>query len=86
MEDKEVAWNKYKKGLMIAGGMLIVALLVYLSADFAGDADKNLLKQIAEMKEDVRGLAGFCKKNRLIFFGFYVWQRQEYIVALVLLM
>ncbi len=51
IENKEELWNKYKKGLMVAGGMLVVALLVYLSADFAGDADRNLLKQIADIQD-----------------------------------
>lgn len=51
IENKEEAWKKYKKGLMVAGGMMLVALLVYLSSDFAGDADRNLLQQIADIKD-----------------------------------
>ena len=49
-EDKEALWNKYKKGLYVAAGMMIIALLVYVSADFSGEGDKALLKQVSEMQ------------------------------------
>ena len=50
-EDKEALWNKYKKGLYVAGGMMFFALLVYLNADFAGEGDKALLKQISDIQD-----------------------------------
>lgn len=50
-ENKEEIWKKYKKGLMVAAGMMVVALLIYLSSDFAGDSDRNLLQQIADIKD-----------------------------------
>ena len=50
-ENKEDIWKKYKKGLLVVAGMLLVSVLVYLSSDFAGEADKNLLKQIADLQD-----------------------------------
>ena len=51
-ENKEALLTKYKKGLYVAGGMMLLALLVYLGADFAGEGDKGLLKQVSEMPAD----------------------------------
>ena len=50
-EDKEAIWDKYKKGLMVVGGMLVFALLVYLSADFSSEGDKALLKQVGDIQD-----------------------------------
>ncbi len=50
-EDKEAIWDKYKKGLMVVGGMLVLALLVYLSADFSSEGDKALLKQVGDIQD-----------------------------------
>ncbi|MFY7964280.1 MAG: YfhO family protein [Chitinophagaceae bacterium] len=50
-EDKEAIWDKYKKGLMVVGGMLVLAILFYLGADFAGEGDKALLKQVSEIQD-----------------------------------
>ena len=72
-EDKETLWNKYKKGLYVAGGMMLVALLVYFSADFAGEGDKALLKQIgdiqdaqqkAAVQDTIRGFVNAIKEDR----------------------
>jgi hypothetical protein len=50
-EDKVAIWDKYKKGLMVVGGMLVFALLVYLSADFTSEGDKALLKQVGDIQD-----------------------------------
>ncbi len=50
-EDKEAIWDKYKKGLIVVGGMLVFALLVYLSADFSSEGDKALLKQVGDIQD-----------------------------------
>lgn len=50
-ENKEEIWNKYKKGLLIVGAVLLFSILVYLSADFAGEGDKALLKQVGDIQD-----------------------------------
>jgi hypothetical protein len=50
-QDKEAMWHKYKKGLLVVAGMLVLAVLVYLSSDFAGEGDKALLKQVSEIQD-----------------------------------
>ena len=57
--DKVALWEKYKKGLYVASGMMLLALMVYFTADFAGDADKALLKQASEMKDAQQNAAMF---------------------------
>ncbi len=41
-EDKALLFQQSKKGLMIVGGVFVLALLVYFTADFSGGADKSL--------------------------------------------
>ena len=50
-EDKEELQKKLKKGLIIVGAVFAVALLVYFSADFMGEADKGLSKQISQIQD-----------------------------------
>jgi hypothetical protein len=50
-EDKEAIWLKYKKGLMVAAGVLVFAILIYLSADFSSEGDKALLKQVGDIQD-----------------------------------
>ncbi len=50
-EDKDTLWNKYKKGLYVVGGVLVLALLVYVSADFNSIASKAFLKQINSIQD-----------------------------------
>jgi hypothetical protein len=45
-KDKTSLLKPFKNGLIITGSIFVVALLVYFSSDFAGTADKELLKQI----------------------------------------
>ncbi|MFX6218500.1 hypothetical protein ABTF55_22125, partial [Acinetobacter baumannii] len=44
--NRELLWDKYKRGLLIVGGVFAVALLVYATSDFSADADKSLLQQV----------------------------------------
>ncbi len=55
MENKEEAWDRYKKGLMLTGGVFIVLLLIYFSADFTSPGDQNLLSQVSSAPEQVQG-------------------------------
>ena len=47
-------WSRYKKGLMLTGGIFVVILLVYLSADYTSQPDKELLKQTASVPDQVK--------------------------------
>ncbi|MFY8090723.1 MAG: YfhO family protein [Chitinophagaceae bacterium] len=50
-EDKEALFAKYKKGLMVAGGFLALAFVIYLTSDYRSENDINLIKQIEEIKD-----------------------------------
>ncbi len=50
-EDKEELWKKLKKGFIIVGAVFAIALLVYMSSDFMGEADKALNKQISSIQD-----------------------------------
>ncbi len=50
-EDKEELWKKLKKGFIIVGAVFAIALLVYMSSDFMGEADKALSKQISQIQD-----------------------------------
>jgi hypothetical protein len=41
----------FKKGLYVVGGVFILALLVYFSADFRSENDKNLLTQVNQITD-----------------------------------
>jgi hypothetical protein len=50
--DKKILFNKFKKGLFLTGGVLLVALIVYFSGDFSSESsDGFLLKQISGIKD-----------------------------------
>ncbi len=49
--NRELIFKQYKKGLLVVAGVFVVALLVYFSADFSGDADKALLKQVSTIQD-----------------------------------
>jgi hypothetical protein len=40
-ENKELLFQRYKKGLLVVAGVFAVALLVYITSDFTGDSDKR---------------------------------------------
>lgn len=50
-ENKEALFQKYKKGLLVVGGVFVVALLVYFSADFTSGNDKDLLQRISSIPD-----------------------------------
>jgi hypothetical protein len=53
-ENKQALWERYKKGLILTAGIFVIILLVYLSADFTSQPDKELLKQSAEAPTQVK--------------------------------
>ncbi|MEN9884553.1 MAG: hypothetical protein RLZZ420_1770 [Bacteroidota bacterium] len=42
---------QFKKGLYVVGGVFILALLIYFSADFKSENDKNLLTQVNQISD-----------------------------------
>ena len=54
MDNREELWERYKKGLMLAGGIFVVLLLVYFSADFTSQSEKEISKQLASAPEQVK--------------------------------
>jgi hypothetical protein len=38
--DKDLLWQRYKKGLLLTAGIFAVLVMIYLSADFTGASDK----------------------------------------------
>ena len=44
----------FKKGLYIVGGIFGVALLLYMSLDYSGDLDKNILSNISQYPEQIQ--------------------------------
>ncbi len=50
-QNKTLLWEQYKKGLIVVASVFAIAAIVYLSADFTGEADKNLLEQISKIPD-----------------------------------
>jgi hypothetical protein len=50
-ENKELLFKKYKKGLLLVGGMFVLALLVYLTSDFTSTNDRDLLQRIGSIQD-----------------------------------
>ncbi|MEO8174627.1 MAG: YfhO family protein, partial [Sediminibacterium sp.] len=50
-EDKELLFKKYKKGLLLVGGVFVLAFLVYLTSDFTSSVDKDLLQRISGIQD-----------------------------------
>jgi len=55
MEDKAELWSRYKNGLLLTGAAFVVLLLIYFSADFTSEGDKNLLSQVSAAPDQVQG-------------------------------
>ncbi len=49
--DRELLFKQYKKGLLVVTAVFAVALLIYFVADFSTDADRTLLKQVANIQD-----------------------------------
>lgn len=47
-------WDRYKKGLLLTAGIFVVILLVYFSSDFTSQPDKELLKQTAQVPDQIK--------------------------------
>jgi hypothetical protein len=76
-ENKELLFHKYKKGLWVVAGAFVLALLVYLTADFTGGSDKELLQRVTAIpdaqqktaiEEPVRAFINGLKEDRKSLF------------------
>jgi hypothetical protein len=54
-ENKTELWERYKKGLILTGAMIAIILLIYMSVDFTSEYDRQLLNQVNESPEQVKG-------------------------------
>ena len=73
-ENKENLWTKYKKGLLLTGGIFVVLLLIYVTADYRSENDTQLLSQVStaqdQVKEYVRSfINGLEEDRKSLFFG-----------------
>ncbi|MES2331427.1 MAG: YfhO family protein [Bacteroidota bacterium] len=50
-ENKELLFQKYKKGLLVVAGVFVLALLVYITSDFTGEADKSLSQYLTNITD-----------------------------------
>ncbi len=50
-ENRDLLFQKYKKGLLVVAGVFVIALLVYFTSDFAGQTDKMLKQQISSIAD-----------------------------------
>src|SRR6202012_5927573 len=55
--DRPAAWQQYKKGLYLSGGVFVLLLLCYVSFDYTGGMDKLLLQQMASFPSQVQEYA-----------------------------
>lgn len=54
-ESREDLWERYKKGLMLSGGVILVLLMLYFTSDYTSESDRQLVTQSAGAPEQVKG-------------------------------
>lgn len=52
-KDDAALFKKFLLGLYITSGMIVLAFLIYLSGDYTTEVNKNLLKQVSEINNEV---------------------------------
>jgi hypothetical protein len=50
-ENKTVLFEKLKKGMLVVGGVFVVALLVYFTSDFMSAGDHSITKQLSQISD-----------------------------------
>jgi hypothetical protein len=53
-DNRDELWDRYKKGLALTGGVFVVLLLIYFSADYRSEGDRSLLAQTASAQQQVQ--------------------------------
>lgn len=70
--DKEDLWPRYKKGLLLTGGIFVILLLIYMSSNFTSEIDRQLQSQVNtapdQVKEYVRQFLNALKDDRKSLF------------------
>ncbi|MBX2930490.1 MAG: YfhO family protein [Chitinophagaceae bacterium] len=75
--NKADLWKQYRKGLIVVAALFVVAIGVYMSADFSGEADKMLTQQIntitdpqqfSAVSEPVKAFVSGLKEDRKSLF------------------
>lgn len=74
MENKQELWERYKKGVLLTGGVFLVLLIIYFTADFTSEGDRNLVSQTASVPDQVKGyvstfLSALKDDRRDLFMG-----------------
>ncbi|MES2374294.1 MAG: YfhO family protein [Bacteroidota bacterium] len=76
-ENKELLFQKYKKGLLVVAGVFVLALLVYFTSDFSAQGDKMLSKNLnsitdaqqkAAVEPPIRAFINGLKEDRKSLF------------------
>jgi len=53
-QNRAELWDRYKKGLLLTAGLFVVLLLIYFSADFTNQIDKNLSQNVNEASPEIK--------------------------------
>lgn len=84
-ETREDLWERYKKGLMLTGGVFVVLLLLYFSLDYTSDQDKAMMTQVStapdQVKEFIRQFMEALKDDRKSLFFSSLVRSFFYILA-----
>jgi hypothetical protein len=72
--DRAVAWQQYRKGLYLIGGVFVILLLLYMSFDYVAESDKAVLQRTAnvpaQIQEYIRNFMHAMREDRQsIFMG-----------------
>lgn len=88
----DLLWARYKKGLYLTGGVFVLLLLIYLSADYRSEGDKSLLNQVAaasapaQVKEYVNTFLSALKEDRQDLFFSSLLRSLGFIAAAAVLL
>ncbi len=87
--ERDDAWKKYKKGLYLTGGVLLVVFLLYISFDYAGEGDRSLQQQVSaspsQVQEYVRSFVHALREDRQRIFLDSILRSLAYIVIAALI-
>lgn len=88
-EDQKELLAKFKKGLMITGGVFAILFIIYFNLDYKGESDKMLLQQVAQLQDPAQKTAfesatkslinGLVEDRQGLFLG-DIWRSLLFIV------
>jgi hypothetical protein len=66
--DRAITWKQFKKGLYLTGGVFALLLFFYISFDYSGMSDSNILAHLTnfpvQIQEYIRGLIRAVREDR----------------------